>query len=303
LYGENGASSGDDMLETRFHARDVFKEGLFKEKTILLTGGGTGIGRLIADAFAELGAKLILFARNKERLDQARDEIIADWKTEVHTFECDISDPASVKGCVRQAFAISEIDILINNAGANSLRPTEALTPVRWKAILETVLSGTFYMTRETAKSWITRKKKGNIINIASTTGWTGSPFMAPSGAAKAGIINLGRTLGSEWGRYGIRINDVSPGPVFTKGSFERLWLNEEVIKTVQKKVPLGKFPGPEDIVGTVLFLASPAANFLTGASIAVDGGESLREGFGDLIDTFRQRRDAEKSEGEKPDF
>jgi NAD(P)-dependent dehydrogenase (short-subunit alcohol dehydrogenase family) len=188
-----------------------------------------------------------------------------------------------------------KIDILINNAGANSLRPTEALSPVRWKAIIDTVLSGTYYVTREVAKRWIKEKFHGNIINIASTTGWTGSPFMAPSGAAKAGIINLGRTLGSEWGRYGIRINDVSPGPVFTKGSFERLWLNDNIIDTIQKKVPLGKFPGPEDIVGSVLFLASPAANMITGASLAVDGGESLKQSFGDLVDQFRPRKNVDE--------
>ena len=166
---------------------------------------------------------------------------------------------------------------------------------MRWKAIIDTVLNGTYYVTREVGKRWIKSKYPGNIINVASTTGWTGSPFMAPSGAAKAGIINLGKTLGSEWGRHGIRINDVSPGPVFTKGSFERLWLNEDIIDTIQKKVPLGKFPGPEDIVGSVLFLASPAALMITGASLAVDGGESLKQSFGDLVDQFRPRKNVDE--------
>ena len=283
------------MLEKRFHARDVYKEDLFKGKTILITGGGSGIGRLIADSFVELGGDVIITSRDEEKLRKTKSEIKEDWNREITYHVCDISDPSSVKGMVASSFKEKgKIDILINNAGANSLRPTEALTPVRWKAIIDTVLSGTYYVTREVAKRWIKEKFPGNIINIASTTGWTGSPFMAPSGAAKAGIINLGKTLGSEWGRYGIRINDVSPGPVFTKGSFERLWLNTDIIEMVKKQVPLGKFPGPEEIIGSVLFLASPAATMITGASLAVDGGESLKQSFGDLVDKFRPRKDVE---------
>ncbi|MBE7410502.1 MAG: SDR family oxidoreductase [Leptospiraceae bacterium] len=285
------------MLANRFIAKEVFQENLFKEKTILITGGGSGIGRLIADSFAELGANLVISSRDSEKIQRASDEIQNDWGVEVKPISCDISNPDSVKAMVNNAFSWKTVDILINNAGANTLRPTENLSFVRWKAILDTVLSGTFYVTREVAAKWIKKKSKGNIINIASTTGWTGSPLMAPSGAAKAGIINLGKTLGSEWGKYGIRINDVSPGPVFTKGSFDRLWLNEEVIEMIHKKVPLGKFPRPEDVVGSVIFLASPAAEFLTGASIAVDGGESLKPSFADLITEFRPRKKIESDE------
>ncbi len=285
------------MLKKRFNSKEVYRENLFEGKTVLVTGGGSGIGRLIADSFAELGADLVLSSRDPEKINGASDEIQKDWGVKVKPILCDISDYSSVKAMVNNAFAWQPIDILINNAGANTLRPTENLSAVRWKAILDTVLSGTFYVTREVATKWIKKKTKGNIINIASTTGWTGSPFMAPSGAAKAGMINLGKTLGSEWGKYGIRINDVSPGPVFTKGSFERLWLNEDVIEMINKKVPLGKFPGPEDIVGSVLFLASPAAEFLTGASIAVDGGESLKHSFGELISEFRPRKNTNENE------
>lgn len=286
------------MLDMRFDARSVYRADLFAGRSVLVTGGGTGIGRLIADSFAELGASVALMARDAERLERAAEEIRRDWSVPVFTHACDIADPAAVKSAVAALFAWKPIDILINNAGANSLRPTEALTPVRWKAIVDVVLNGAFYMTREHAKRWIKTKVPGRVINIASTTGWTGSPYMAPSGAAKAGLVNLGRTLGSEWGRYGIRINDVSPGPVFTKGSFERLWLNEEVVATVRGRVPLGRFPEPRDIVGSVLFLASPAADFVTGSSLAVDGGESLKPSFGDLVDKFRPRRgDAAEAE------
>jgi NAD(P)-dependent dehydrogenase (short-subunit alcohol dehydrogenase family) len=253
------------MKEKKFNPLAVYKEDLFKGKTVLITGGGSGIGKHLTEAFLKLGADVIISSRDEEKLSHTKKVFKEELGKDIHYFTCDISKPEEVRGMVNASFAVKgKIDILINNAGANTLRPTEALTPVRWKAIIDTVLSGTYYVTREVAKKWLKAKFPGNIINIASTTGWTGSPFMAPSGAAKAGIINLGRTLGSEWGKHGIRINDVSPGPVFTKGSFQRLWLNEEIIDLVQKKVPLGKFPGPEDVVGPVLFLASPALDMIT---------------------------------------
>lgn len=280
------------MKENKFNPLSVYKEDLFKGKTVLITGGGSGIGKHLTEAFLKLGADVIISSRDEEKLSHTKKAFKEELGKDIHYFTCDISKPEEVRGMVNASFAVKgKIDILINNAGANTLRPTEALTPVRWKAIIDTVLSGTYYVTREVAKKWLKAKFPGNIINIASTTGWTGSPFMAPSGAAKAGIINLGRTLGSEWGKHGIRINDVSPGPVFTKGSFQRLWLNEEIIDLVQKKVPLGKFPGPEDVVGPVLFLASPAADMITGSTITVDGGEALKSSFGELVDKFRPRK------------
>jgi NAD(P)-dependent dehydrogenase (short-subunit alcohol dehydrogenase family) len=281
------------MKENKFNPLSVYKEDLFRGKTVLITGGGSGIGKHLTEAFLKLGADVIISSRDEEKLIQTQKTLKEELGKEISYFTCDISKPEDVRGMVNASFAFKgKIDILINNAGANTLRPTENLTPVRWKAIIDTVLSGTYYVTREVAKKWIKTKFKGNVINIASTTGWTGSPYMAPSGAAKAGIINLGKTLGSEWGKYGIRINDVSPGPVFTKGSLRRLWLNEEIIDSITKKVPLGKFPGTEDVVGPVLFLASPAAEMITGSTITVDGGEALKVMFGDLVDKFRPRKE-----------
>jgi NAD(P)-dependent dehydrogenase (short-subunit alcohol dehydrogenase family) len=280
------------MKEKKFNPLAVYKEDLFKGKTVLITGGGSGIGKHLTESFLKLGADVIISSRDEEKLIHTQKVFKEELGKEISYFTCDISKPEEVRGMVNASFALKgKIDILINNAGANTLRPTENLTPVRWKAIIDTVLSGTYYFTREVAKKWIKTKFKGNIINIASTTGWTGSPYMAPSGAAKAGIINLGKTLGSEWGKYGIRINDVSPGPVFTKGSLQRLWLNEEIIDSIKSKVPLGKFPGPEDVVGPVLFLASPASEMITGSTITVDGGEALKVMFGDLVDKFRPRK------------
>lgn len=276
-----------------FRADQVYKKDLFAGQAILITGGGSGIGRRLAHGFASLGGSLALLGRRREKLEETAAELKTEgYAVDVLCLACDISDPKQVKQAVAEAFRWKEIDILINNAGANSLRPAEALTPVRWQAIIDTVLNGTFYMSRECAVHWIKRRRAGHIINIASTTAWTGSPFMAPSGAAKAGIVNLGRTLGSEWAKYKIRINDVSPGPVFTKGSFDRLWLNEKIVEEVQRRVPLGRFPEPDDIVGPVIFLASPAAAMMTGATIAVDGGESLRPDLGSLVDSFRPRRE-----------
>ncbi len=281
-----------------FRAEQVYRKDLFEGQSILLTGGGSGIGRRLAHGFASLGASLALLGRRRDKLEETVAELKAEgYGVDTLCLECDISDPARVKKAVAAAFQWKKIDLLINNAGANSLRPAEALTPVRWQAIIDTVLNGTFYMSRECALHWIRAGRGGHIINIASTTAFTGSPFMAPSGAAKAGIVNLGRTLGSEWAKHKIRINDVSPGPVFTKGSFDRLWLNEKIVEEVQRRVPLGRFPEPDDIVGPVLFLASPAAAMMTGATIAVDGGESLRPDLGELVESFRPRKAADSED------
>jgi NAD(P)-dependent dehydrogenase (short-subunit alcohol dehydrogenase family) len=174
------------MKENKFNPLSVYKEDLFKGKTVLITGGGSGIGKHLTESFLKLGADVIISSRDEEKLSHTKKAFKEELGKDIHYFTCDISKPEEVRGMVNASFAVKgKIDILINNAGANTLRPTEALTPVRWKAIIDTVLSGTYYVTREVAKKWLKAKFPGNIINIASTTGWTGSPFMAPSGCCK----------------------------------------------------------------------------------------------------------------------
>lgn len=252
----------------------MFKEDTFKDKVVIITGGGTGIGKEIAESFSKLGAKLVIASRNIKNLEKTKEEL---GNSEILVMETNIKDSEQVKKLMSSTVEkFGKIDILINNAGANFLCPAEKISDNGWHSVIEVVLTGTFYCMRE-AFPYMKEKKYGRIINLSSTTAWTGSPYMSHSGAAKGGLSNLTKTLAVEWAKYGITVNEVCPGPVFTEGSKERLWINEQVIEEIRKGFPIGRFPEAKDIVGPVLFLASDFSGCITGSSIAVDGGESLR--------------------------
>jgi NAD(P)-dependent dehydrogenase (short-subunit alcohol dehydrogenase family) len=253
----------------------MFAKDSFKDKVVVITGGGTGIGKEIAFEFAGLGAKLVLASRNLENLENIKAEI--GDKTQVHIVQTNVKDSAQVKNLMAEAAKeFGTIDILINNAGANFLCPVEKISDNGWHAVLEVVLTGSFYCMRE-AFPYMKAKSYGRIINMSSTTAWTGSPYMSHSGAAKAGLSNLTKTTAVEWAKFGITVNEVCPGPVYTEGSKAQLWQNEKIIEEVKKGFPSGHFPEAKDIIGAVLFLSSDYAASITGASLAVDGGESLR--------------------------
>lgn len=253
----------------------MFAENTFKDKVVIVTGGGTGIGKEIALAFSRLGAKLVISSRNPEHLEEAKEDY--DPEVPVLTITTDIKDSKQVKNLMSETVReYGRIDILINNAGANFLCPAEMISDNGWHSVLEVVLTGTFYCMRE-AFPYMKKQNFGRIINISSTTAWTGSPYMSHSGASKAGLNNLTKTLAVEWAGYGITVNEVNPGPVFTEGSKDRLWKNKMIIEEVKKGIPTGRFPEAKDVVGSVLFLASSYADSITGASLAIDGGESLR--------------------------
>ncbi len=253
----------------------MFSENTFKDKVVIITGGGTGIGKELALELGKLGAKLVLASRNPEHLESAKAEL--EKIAPVITVPTNIKESAQVKNlmetCIKE---FGKIDILVNNAGANFLCPAEKISDNGWHAVLEVVLTGTFYCMRE-AFPYMKEKNYGRIINLSSTTAWTGSPYMSHSGAAKAGLSNLTKTTAVEWARHGITVNEVCPGPVYTDGSKAQLWQSEKIIETVKKGFPMGRFPEAKDVIGAVLFLASDYASCITGASLAVDGGESLR--------------------------
>jgi NAD(P)-dependent dehydrogenase (short-subunit alcohol dehydrogenase family) len=253
----------------------MFAKDSFKDKVVVITGGATGIGKELALEFAGLGANLVLASRNLENLEALKAEI--GDRAKVQVVQTNVKESDQVKNLMETAVKeFGTIDILVNNAGANFLCPADKISDNGWHAVIEVVLTGSFYCMRE-AFPYMKAKKYGRIINMSSTTAWTGSPFMSHSGAAKAGLSNLTKTTAVEWARYGITVNEVCPGPVFTEGSKERLWQNEKIVEEIRKSFPSGHFPVAKDIIGPVLFLASDYAASVTGASLAVDGGESLR--------------------------
>lgn len=257
----------------------MFDADLFNGKSVLITGGGTGIGRALAMAFAQCGAKVGVVGRREEPLEgtcnlieEAGHEGMATYRT------LDIRDEEAADEVV-QAFwdQWGRIDILINNAGGNFVAPAQAMSTKGFRSVIEINLIGTFTMSRLVASRQIEDRLGGRIINMSATNAHNGSPFMVHSGASKAGINSMTETLAIEWGSAGITVNAILPGPVRTEGSDERIWTDEESVSKLEAKIPMGRFARPDDITGATLFLASPAAALITGAMLVIDGGDRLR--------------------------
>ena len=267
------ASPGDPASP----ASASFAPDLLRDQVCIITGGATGIGWAIAQSMAKLGARLVLASRKVDRLQAATDELIRNG-TPAIAVPTNVREPKEVDALVARAVEhFGTVDILINNAGANFLCPASQMTPNGWRTVIDVVLNGTFYCSSAAGKVMLDRKK-GLIINMAATNGENASPMMCHSGAAKAGVISLTQTMAVEWAPFGVRVNAVSPGPVSTEGANARLWAAPEVMAKLERRVPLGRFASADDCVGPVLFLCSPAGRFLTGAVLAVDGGDRLRQ-------------------------
>lgn len=193
--------------------------------------------------------------------------------------ECDVRELGQCQAAVAKVIdRFGRLDVLVNNHGANFLSPANGISQNGWRAITSVVLDGTFHMSRAAFEP-LRQSGRGRVISIAATNAVSGSPLMAPSGAGKAGVLSLMQSLAVEWAPFGITCNSVSPGPVDTEGANSRLWADREAYERVAKRVPLGqRMATPADVVGPVLFLASDAAAFITGAEIVVDGGERLRQ-------------------------
>ncbi|MFB6264770.1 MAG: SDR family oxidoreductase [Bradymonadaceae bacterium] len=255
----------------------MFEPDCFEGRRVLITGGGTGIGRELAQRFAGHGAEVGVAARREEPLEATCEAIreeggSARWET------VDIRDEDRVEACV-EAFweAWGRIDVLINNAGANFISPAAAISANGWRTIIETNLTGTFLMSRAVGRRLMQDEGGGRIINISATNAERGSPMIAHSGASKAGINSLTESLAVEWGPGGVTVNAILPGPVRTEGSDEQLWQDEELVEEMESQIPLGRFGTPEDIAPLALFLASDAGGFINGALIPCDGGDRLR--------------------------
>ena len=253
-----------------------FAPDLLADKSVLITGGGSGIGLELARAMGQLGAKLVLASRKQERLEVAADELRALGIT-VHCARADVRDPHDCEAMVALAKErYGRLDILVNNAGANFLAPALQITPNGWRTILDIVVTGTFFASQAAAR--VMCDDGGGIILMNSgANALAGSPLMAHSGVGKAGMINLAKTLAVEWAPFGIRVNAVAPGAVETPGANERLWPSPEIREKYANAIPLRRFASPDDCVGAFLFLCSDAARYITGATLVVDGGSVLR--------------------------
>ena len=257
----------------------MYQSDLLKDRVLVVTGGGSGLGAAMAKRFASLGATSVVLGRRKEKLDEVVAEIQkSGGKAAGHS--CDVRDAGAVQAV---ADAIGKehgrIDGLVNNAAGNFLTAAEDLSPNGFKTVVDIVLNGTFNCTSAFGKKLIAAGKGGSIVNIVTTYAWTGSAFVLPSACAKAGVLAMTRSLAVEWATYGIRVNAIAPGPVPTEGAFSRLMADPSMEETAKNRVPLKRFGTPLEIADAAVYLMSDGAGYVTGDTITIDGGEWLKNG------------------------
>jgi NAD(P)-dependent dehydrogenase (short-subunit alcohol dehydrogenase family) len=262
----------------------MLKEGALKGKSIIVTGGGSGLGKSMATYFSELGAKLVLCSRNLDKLNEAAEEISNKTGGQVHTIACDVRDYEAVEKVIEEAITtFGQVDVLLNNAAGNFISPTERLSHRAFDTVVDIVLRGSYNFTLAMGKKWIELQHKGNILNIVTTYAWTGSGYVVPSAASKAGVLAMTRSLAVEWAKYGIRSNAIAPGPFPTKGAWDRL-LPGDLKKKFDPatKVPVGRVGEHQELANLAAYLVSDYSAYVNGEVITIDGGEWLK-GAGEM--------------------
>ena len=256
----------------------MLKEGSLKDKIILITGGGTGLGKAMGKYFSELGAKLLITSRKPDVLKKTAEEISSVTNNEVFPLACDVSDYKQVEELLKASIEkFGKVDVLVNNAAGNFISPTERLSNKAFDIIINIVLKGTYNCTLAFGKNWIEKKQKATVLNIVTTYSWTGSAFVVPSAAAKAGVLAITRSLAVEWAKYGIRFNAIAPGLFPTKGAWERLLPGELQNKfDLKKKVPLQRVGEHQELANLAAYLISDFSSFINGEVVTIDGGEWL---------------------------
>ena len=249
-----------------------FIKDFYKGKKVLITGGGTGIGKVMATTYSLLGAEVLIASRKKEVLQETAREISQQTNNNVDYTELNLKDHDSISKLVKNLEQTP--DIVINNAAGNFICRSEDLSYNGWNTILDIVLKGSVDLTLQLGSKMIKENKNGVFVNVSTTYAHTGSGYVLPSSIAKAGCDNLTKSLGAEWGKYGIRCLSVAPGPIYTDGAFSRLDPTGKFQKKVVKKLPMGRLGEKEEFANFVSYLTSDNCNWLTGQVINFDGGE-----------------------------
>jgi NAD(P)-dependent dehydrogenase (short-subunit alcohol dehydrogenase family) len=257
----------------------MLKEDALKGKTIVVTGGGTGLGKAMGTYFLKLGANLVITSRKLEVLQKTAQEMEADTGGKVLAVQCDVRDNAQVENVLAETLAkFGSVDVLVNNAAGNFISPTERLSANAFSSIIDIVLKGTVNCTLAFGKHWIKEKQPASVLNIVTTYAFTGSAYVVPSACAKGGVLALTRSLAVEWGKYGIRTNAIAPGPFPTKGAWDRLLPGDLAEKfDFKNRVPLKRVGDHQELANLSAFLVSDFSNYINGEVITIDGGEWLQ--------------------------
>jgi NAD(P)-dependent dehydrogenase (short-subunit alcohol dehydrogenase family) len=255
----------------------VFQPNLLAGKRILVTGGATGLGKSMGKRFLELGASLYICGRREDVLAEAAKELQSATGGSVKTFSCDVRDNARVEAMIELFWQDGPLDVLVNNAAGNFISRTEDLSMGAFEAVIGIVLMGTIHCTMACGKRWLKAGHKANVLNITTTYAEMGSGYVVPSSVAKAGVLNMTRSLAVEWGNRGIRFNAIAPGPVPTEGAFSRLMPIKSLEDLAKKRNPLGRFGTHEELADLAAFMVSDKSGYINGHQIVMDGGEQLK--------------------------
>ena len=258
----------------------MLRDDALKGKTIIVTGGGSGLGKAMTKYFLELGAQVAITSRNLERLKTTAQELEAVTRGNCFAVQCDVRHYKEVETMLQEVIAhFGAVDILLNNAAGNFISPTERLSANAFDTIIDIVLKGTKNCTLALGKHWIgTKQRNTTVLNIVTTYAWTGSAYVVPSAAAKAGVLAMTRSLAVEWAKYGMRFNAIAPGPFPTKGAWDRLLPGDLKDKfDMSKKVPLKRFGEHQELANLAAYLVSDFSSYINGEVITIDGGEWLK--------------------------
>jgi NAD(P)-dependent dehydrogenase (short-subunit alcohol dehydrogenase family) len=265
----------------------MFRDDLLHSKRILITGGGTGLGKAMAQRFLELGATVYICGRREDVLQKTAAELSEKTRGPIHALTCDVRNLEAVESMIDAIWKDAPLDILVNNAAGNFIARTEDLSPRAFDSVIGIVLMGTLHCTLACGRRWLKSAHPGTVLSISATYAPVGSAYVVPSAVSKAGVEALTRSLAVEWGNRGIRMNAIAPGPIPTHGAFSRVLPRPELEALALDRNPMHRFGTTDELANLAAFLVSDGSSYINGEVIRMDGGEFL-QGAGEFSNLGR---------------